>query len=68
MKNMFKKNMPPSCAYCAVGVLVNDKILCVKYGITNSKNNCKKFKYDPLKRIPKTSKKILHFDEEDFKI
>ena len=66
MKNLFRKNISPSCEYCSTGVLVNNKILCIKYGVTNSKNNCKKFKYDPLKRIPKKPKKISQFNEKDF--
>ena len=68
MRNMFKKKITPSCEYCAVGILTNNKILCVKYGVTSSKNNCKKFKYDPLKRIPKKQQGIINFSEKDFKI
>lgn len=67
MKNLFKKKISPACEYCSIGkTLKNNSILCVKYGITNPKNHCKKFKYDPIKRIPKKQTENLSFDKKDF--
>ena len=67
MKNLFKKNIPPSCEYCEIGKQIsNDSVICIKFGVTQFKNNCKKFKYNPLKRKPKIPKKILSLQKKDF--
>ncbi len=64
---LFKKNISPSCEYCCYSKkIANDLMGCVKYGITNKENCCKKFKYNPLKRIPKKPKPILNFNKKDF--
>lgn len=69
MKKLFKKDIPASCEYCSIGKSLNKtKILCVKYGITSPKNQCKKFKYDPLKRVPKKQIENFNFDEKDFEL
>ena len=67
VKNLFNKKIPPSCEYCKTGKkLTEDVILCVKYGVTTKNNFCKKFKYSPLKRIPKKQNPANNFDEKDF--
>ena len=67
MKNLFKKNIPPSCEYCEIGKQIsNDSVICIKFGVTHFKNNCKKFKYNPLKRKPKNFKKTLNLEKKDF--
>ena len=64
---MFKKKISPSCEYCSIGkARTNKTILCVKYGITLPKNHCKKFKYDPLKRVPKKQIENSYFEKKDF--
>jgi hypothetical protein len=45
-------------------------MLCVKKGIVNATKKCRKFEYDPCKRIP-VKAKALDFDkynEEDFSL
>lgn len=50
---LFTKKIEPRCEYCERGTLLSEhKILCVKKGITKPQDCCKKFRYDPLKRIP----------------
>ena len=67
MKKYFKKDIPPSCEYCEIGKRIsNDTVICIKFGVTNFKNHCKKFKYNPLKRKPKTPKKTLALQKKDF--
>ena len=64
MKNLFNKKITPACKYCKIGkTSINKTILCVKYGVTTNENYCKKFKYNPLKRIPKTIKILQNIDE-----
>ena len=42
------------CAYCeyAVPVFDEDSALCEKNGIVRKDYSCKKFSYDPQKRVP----------------
>ncbi len=70
MKNLFNKKILPSCGYCHMGkkCLGKDTILCVKNGVVDSSYYCKKFKYDPLKRVPKICNYSNNFKKDDFKI
>lgn len=50
---LFRKKMPRSCTYCALGTKLGDEqILCVKHGVVAASYACRKFEYDPCKRIP----------------
>ena len=50
---LFQKDIEPRCAYCQRGAqLEDDKILCVRKGVVSPGSSCRRFKYDPLKRVP----------------
>ena len=50
---LFRKKIPGSCQYCAHGVrLEGGQIVCVKKGLLEGDCACRRFDYDPLKRIP----------------
>ena len=60
---LFRKKIEKSCAYCAYGVKIDDEqVLCAKKGIRTLPGKCRKFKYDPTKRIP-TRFKALNFEK-----
>ena len=42
------------CAYCekAAKLYDSDTVLCEKYGVVSKGFSCKRFTYDPLKRVP----------------
>lgn len=63
-----EKNYPKKCANCAYGTLTSDKenILCLKEGVKEPDDFCKKYKYDPLKRIPQKITFQSDFTPEDF--
>ncbi len=65
---LFATDIDPRCAYCKKGTPVSDKdISCRKYGIVNFAHSCKRFDYDPLKRVPaKPAKMSKRFSSEDF--
>ena len=49
---LFRKKIPGSCQYCAHGVrLEGGQIVCVKKGLLEGDCACRRFHYDPLKRI-----------------
>lgn len=68
---LFRKKMPRSCEYCSYSTALNEEqILCSKKGVVTPDTNCRKFKYDPCKRIP-TKPKAMDFskyDNEDFSL
>lgn len=70
MYYLFNKNIEPSCSYCKFGKLSSDsnKILCNKKGIVELSDSCKKFKYEPLKRIPTKQKLLPKYKKSDFEI
>lgn len=60
----------PKCAYCEHGQIASNsvQVLCIKRGIFDLNHSCKKFKYDPLKKIPQASPDMQEYSEEDFTI
>lgn len=68
---LFRKKIPRSCAYCALGAkLGKDQILCAKRGIVAVDGKCRKFKYDPFKRIPSKPKALdfSKYEDHDFSL
>ncbi len=71
MHMLFRKKMPGSCQYCAHGVrLDGGQIVCVKKGLLEGDCACRRFRYDPLKRIPPRRKAVdfSKYDQEDFSL
>ncbi len=68
---LFRKDIARSCAYCTYGVLLDEeRILCSKKGLTTIASSCRRFRYDPLKRIPARKKAVdfTKYDQEDFSL
>lgn len=67
-KNVFNKKLPKYCEYCAIGLCseYSDEVICKKKGITNRKDSCRHYKYDPLKRTPLKAKIADNYNSEDF--
>lgn len=66
---LFRKKMVRSCSYCLFGTQVSkDQILCAKCGVVSHTYACRKFRYDPCKRIPPKPKApdFSHYDDKDF--
>ena len=68
---LFRKKIDRACAYCTFGTkLDEDTVLCAKKGMKAPDGKCRRFKYDPTKRIP-TKAKALDFskyEEQDFSL
>ncbi len=55
-KKLFGNNVKPSCKYCVFSTSCEgEKITCSKFGVVKAYDAaaCKKYEYNPLKRIPK---------------
>lgn len=66
----FKKNVEPRCEYCVYGTSLehSNEVLCLKRGITETGDFCRKYKYNPLKRVPKRQKISNNYKPEDFSL
>jgi hypothetical protein len=68
---LFRKKIEKSCTYCRYGTILDDGMtLCVKRGVVSPERKCRKFSYDPLKRVP-VKPKALDFEkytDEDFSL
>lgn len=70
-KNLIdSKEVPQICALCVYGTRLADEsgILCKKTGIRLPESTCKKFEYDPLKRVPRREPGLQEFAAEDFSL
>lgn len=68
---LFRKKIERSCAYCVYGANIGeDHILCAKKGLRTVDSQCRKFTYDPCKRIPPKPKALdfSKYDGEDFSL
>jgi hypothetical protein len=69
-KKFFDKEIIPRCAYCLHGSHLSggEEIFCIKKGITDPNDACRKYKYDPLKRVPSVRDFGRDYDPSDFKL
>ena len=69
-KKYFGNNIEPACSYCKCGKLSYDKtmILCEKTGVVEHDYSCKKFCYDPLKRVPTPPPMLQKHTSEEFEL
>lgn len=68
---LFRKKIERSCAYCVYGANIGDEqILCAKKGLRTMDDKCRKFQYDPCKRIPAKARALdfSKYDNEDFSL
>lgn len=68
---LFRKKIERSCVYCIYGTkLDEDTILCSKKGMKTVEDKCRKFQYDPLKRVPAKAKALdfSKYDDQDFSL
>lgn len=69
--SIYNDKLPPMCLYCARGKEgPMDHILCAIHGPVSYDYHCKKYQYDPRKRIPPKKRRNLpeDFTAEDFTI
>ena len=68
---LFRKKIDRFCSYCIYAEKLDDETyLCAKRGFVAACHHCRKFKYDPLKRVPKRRKPkdFSEYDELDFSL
>lgn len=68
---LFRKKMERSCSYCAYGARLEDgAIICSKKGMRSEENSCRRFRYNPCKRMPFKAKAMdfSKFKDSDFSL
>ena len=68
---LFRKKTPRSCTTCLFATELSDgNLLCSKRGVVAETSSCRKFKYDPCKRIPPCVKApdFSKYKDEDFRL
>lgn len=68
---LFRKEIPRACQYCANGVQVDEaQVICKRKGLISGAKACRKFRYDPLKRVPPRQKAVdfSKYDSQDFSL
>lgn len=68
---LFRKKMEQSCDYCIHGTPMADgQMLCTKRGVVTGETACRRFRYDPFKRIPPKPRPLdfQKYQEEDFSL
>ena len=68
---LFNKNAYEAvCRNCKNGRLSpeGESVLCVKKGIVDPDGKCRRYSYDPLKRVPRRMPTVREVDPEDFVI
>ncbi len=69
-KMLFGNNIEPACSCCEFGRPSSDQamVVCRKFGPVAPYYSCKKFVYDPLKRVPKRMPPLPAFAAADFEL
>lgn len=67
---LFGNSIEPACAHCQFGRPAPDRlmVLCRKYGPVAPHYQCKRYRYDPLKRVPRRLPALPQYDADDFKL
>ena len=68
---LFRKKMQKSCTYCQYGTILDEGIaLCTKKGVVDTAKKCRKFAYDPTKRVPHKPKALdfEKYNAEDYSL
>lgn len=68
---LFRKKIEKSCLYCAYSTkLDEDLMLCTRRGVVPVNKKCRKFHYDPFKRVPPRPKApdFSKYEQDDFSL
>ncbi len=68
---LFRKKIDRVCCHCQHCTLLDEEtVLCIKKGVRGPMDKCRKFRYDPCKRIPARQKALdfSKFEEYDYSL
>lgn len=67
---LFRKKIDRFCAYCQFsGRIDDDSVICQFCGIVPGSHHCRRFRYDPLRRVPgRPAARQADRDEADYSL
>ena len=68
---LFRKKIERNCSYCAFGAKIDeDAVMCKKCGVVPTEHQCRRFRYDPLKRVPVSPKQqdFSKYENRDYSL
>lgn len=68
---LFRKKIDRYCTYCKFAGKINEgQVICQKCGIVPASHHCRRFRYDPLKRVPPKAAEqdFSKYDQKDFSL
>lgn len=67
-RKLYGNTITPSCEYCLHGRRSSDgkAVLCEKRGVMPLYHHCRKYAYDPLKRVPYRAPALHDYSPADF--
>ena len=67
---LFRKELEPRCAYCRHSSPLDDRnVGCYYKGVVGGGYHCRRFRYDPLKRVPPLAAPLRRaYSPDDFKL
>ncbi len=67
-QKLYGNRKQTGCEVCEFGKLTADgeAVLCAAHGVVPPYHHCRRFRYDPLKRIPQRTNPLPAFSQEDF--
>ncbi|MCL2488047.1 MAG: hypothetical protein FWE80_05120 [Oscillospiraceae bacterium] len=67
-QKLFGNNIQPACEVCLFGRRAVDgkTVLCPQRGVVPLYYSCRRFKYDPLKRMPRRNPSLPKHRAEEF--
>ena len=71
MHLLFRKNIDRYCAYCQFAGRIDEAhMICQHCGVVPCEHHCRRFRYDPLKRVPGRAKpkEFQKFKTQDFSL
>ena len=69
-EDFFRTDQKKCCGLCATGRESSDGklVFCEKKGVVDRNDYCRRYKYDPLKRVPERIKISDNYNPEDFSL
>lgn len=69
-RKLYGKNIEKKCGYCAIGDTSDDGrlVFCPKKGIVEPDYHCRRFVYDPIRRVPRPAPEMDEYSAKDFEI
>lgn len=65
-QHIFGDTVEPDCAYCRFNSSPEggEEVSCPNW--SEEKSHCRRYQYDPTRRVPKGAPKLRQYNQEDF--